>query len=95
MNFSSSGLALAPFWPLLFSDHSYFKSLVTHVLNFSNPEGILIQGRNETSVYLVHLILIMEFCAYDYRELYNLIPHDGSLTQKSHKPLGLDCMPHG
>lgn len=41
----------APFWTLLFSNSSSFHNLITHVIRFTNPTGIFIQGRNTESVF--------------------------------------------
>ena len=41
----------APFWPLLFSKHSQFSSLVTHCVRINDSEGVFVQGRNRESIF--------------------------------------------
>ena len=41
----------APFWPLLFSEHSSFSSMVSQRISFPNSSDIYVQGRNRFSVF--------------------------------------------
>ena len=41
----------APFWPLLFSEHSDFRFLISGSVKIDNPEGVFVQGRNKNSIF--------------------------------------------
>ena len=41
----------SPFWPMIFRQNLVYQDYITDVIEFSNPEGIFVEGSNKNSLF--------------------------------------------